>query len=125
MPVTPPQAPLSDLEQQAIVRAKLVGSIYYSHAEDAISLFNRTIDDLALAVTAHATGCGHRNGTILIMFLAHFLTYLPVGRCILSKPESRYKFFVDLLFEKYNPSVLERCTRAYELPPDFEALDCA
>ncbi|WP_295384649.1 hypothetical protein [uncultured Thiodictyon sp.] len=123
MPVTSPQATLSDLEQQAIIRAKLVGRIYYSHAEEAISRFNRKIDDLALAATALSTGCEHRQDTFLVMLLAHFLTYLPVGCCNVSEPEIRYNFFVDLLFEKYNPSVLEHCTRAYQLPPNFEALD--
>lgn len=104
---------LDDLGTQVVARARLLARIYYSASPRSIVLLDTAIDRLVERTTHHVADDESRS---LILALADLFSHLPMAGHVLHDLESRQRFFVDLLFEKYNEDVLQRALASY-LPP--------
>ncbi len=91
---------LSELEKQSVIRAKLLGRIYYSHSPKSVAILDCTIDEIIASVILKVD----RDDCHLINCLADFFKRSP----LCSFNEDREMFFVDVLFEKYNHANLAR-----------------
>lgn len=104
MTITDPATQSTQLREQVISRAKLLGRIYYSESPNLIKLLDQTIDEIVKASTSIEMTDPH----LMISMLAKFFARSPIARCIIDDQHSRERYFEDMLFEKYNENELIR-----------------